>query len=186
MGDDPEMPETATDNPSLVEWLGELSLFETLGPDELEEIADLCESRRLEAGETLFEQGDPARGLYALESGRLEVRAVSPAGEDVRLAELDGGSIVGEMSIIGGGKRSATVEALEESRLVELQRSAFEQLRSQGRPSAYRLILRLARVLGDRRRQTDARVRDVFEDPGEHLEEFEDQVHEMLGQIHKA
>jgi NTE family protein len=187
MGDDATTPpETATDSANLVAWLADLPLFETLEPDELEEIAELCESIQLEAGENLFEQGDPAEALYALETGRLQVRAVSPAGEDVRLAELDGGTVVGEMSIISGGKRSATVEALEESRLIQLRRASFETLRDADRPAAYRLILRLARVLGDRRRETDARVSDVFKDPGEHLEDFEDHVHELLGKMHKA
>jgi hypothetical protein len=44
----------------------------------------------------------------------------------------------------------------------------------------------LARILGERRRQTDARVEEVFEDPAQYLDSFETQVHEMLGRLKKA
>ena len=161
-------------------------IFQGLTPEEVREIIHVSEKIHLEAGEMLFEQGDPARALYVVESGELEVRSNSPGGEDVVLARLGPGTVVGEMSIIGGGSRSASVGALSDVTLFRLSRESFESLRAQNRPAAYKIIVRLTRTLGDRRRTTDARVQEVFEDPAEHLDDFEQQVHEMLGQIRKA
>ena len=161
-------------------------LFEGLTPEEVREIIHVSRHMSLEAGECLFEQGDPSEAMYVVGDGRLQVLAQTPVGEEVVLAELESGAVVGEMSIIGGGERSARVEVLEETTLFRLARDSFESLREQNRPAAYKLILRLARMLGDRRRSTDARIQEVFQDPAEHLEDFEEQVHEMLGQIRKA
>ena len=161
-------------------------LFQGLTPEEVREIIHVSEHLVLPEGESLFEQGDPARAMYVVAKGRLQVTSRTKVGEEVVLAELEKGTVVGEMSIIGGGSRSASVAAMAESELFRLSRDAFESLRSQDRPAAYKIIVRLARMLGDRRRRTDARIQEVFEDPSEHLEDFEEQVHEMLGQIRKA
>ena len=178
-----EMSGVMTDTTEL---LRTCELFGDLTPEELREIVQVSEYMALEPGECLFEQGESAEAMFVVADGRLQVRSRTPVGEEVVLAELEAGAIVGEMSIIGGGERSASVEALEEANLFRLARDSFEALRAQNRPAAYKLILRLARMLGDRRRNTDARIQEVFEDPAEHLEDFETQVHEMLGQIRKA
>ena len=163
-----------------------IELFEGLTRDEIREIVGASEQMRLSAGEVLFDQGDPANALYIVENGELQVRATSGAGEDIILAVLGSGTVVGEMSLIGGGPRSATVEALSNCQLYRLESGAFGELREENRPSAYKIILRLARVLGERRRQTDARIEEVFSDPGKHLDNFESQVHDILARIRKA
>ena len=161
-------------------------LFQGLTPEEVREIIHASEHQVLEAEERLFEQGDPSEALYVIQSGEVQVYSHTPVGEEVVLAELGPGSVVGEMSIIGGGTRSASVEALGRVELFRLSREAFQSLRSQDRPAAYKIIVRLTKTLGERRRTTDARIQEVFDDPDEHLDEFEEQVHEMLGKIRKA
>lgn len=161
-------------------------LFEGLTPEEVREIIHVSERRSLEADEWLFEKGDDAEALFVVDDGDLEVVTRTEVGEEVVLAELGSGAVVGEMSIIGGGTRSASVMACSETELFRLSREAFQSLREQDRPAAYKIIVRLAKTLGDRRRRTDARIQEVFDDPAEHLDQFEEQVHEMLGQIRKA
>lgn len=167
-------------------FLESIPLFENLTPEELREVYRATEFRELKEGETLFEQGDEAESMFALRDGQLEVRSSSPSGEDVVLAELDAGTIVGEMSIIGGGRRSATVEAATSSMLIELSRRQFDQLRDDDRPVAYKIMMQLARLLEKRRRETESRIDDVFEDPGSHIEQFEDQVHDLIAQLRKV
>lgn len=181
--------ETETMDGDLAEFtsfLESISLFEALTPEELREIYHAARTRQLESGERLFEQGDSAESMYAVREGALEVRSSSPSGEEVVLAELESGTIVGEMSIIGGGRRSATVEASAPTELLELTREQFEQLRSDGRPVAYKIMMRLARLLERRRRETESRIDEVFEDPGAHIEQFEDQVHDLIAQLRKV
>jgi CRP-like cAMP-binding protein len=161
-------------------------IFEGLTPEELREIIQLAEHRALDAGDLLFAEGDDAEALYVVADGAVEVRSHSPGGEPIVLADLGPGSVVGEMSILEGGERSATVEALRNAELFRVSRGAFESLRSRDHPVAYKIIMGLCRLLGERRRETDERVQKVFRDPAEHLEDFEEQVHEMLGKIKKA
>ncbi len=166
----------------------QLELFEGLDSHEVREITRACERRTFEAGDVLFEQGDPAESLYMIENGELEVRAVGEqVGEEVVLAVLGSGTVVGEMAILEGtNPRSATVEVLSDTQAFVLSRKSFNKLREARRPVAYKLILNLAHIMGDRRRQTDKRVAEVFDDPATHIDAFESQVHEMLGRLRKA
>ena len=165
---------------------GESELFGSLDLEEVREVLRACDFRTYQPGTVLFEQEDEADALYIVGQGQLEVRATSPLGEGIVLAELGSGTVVGEMSLIEGGPRSATVEALTECQVFRLSRQAFDDLRRQRRPAAYKIILALAATVGERRRQTDARIQEVFADPAQHIDAFENQVHEMLGRLRKA
>lgn len=166
--------------------LGGVELFRDLGSEEVREMLQACETLSSRAGELLFRQGDPADALYIVASGELQVRAATFDGEDVVLAMLGPGSVVGEMSLIAGGPRSATVEVLSDAQVLRLSHAAFDGLRRAHSRAAYRVILRLARILGNRRRITDARVNEVFADPGQYLDNFESQLHDMLGRLKKV
>ncbi|MGM0557265.1 MAG: cyclic nucleotide-binding domain-containing protein [Myxococcota bacterium] len=163
-----------------------IELFDGLTRGEIREIVSASEQMMLSAGEILFEQNDPANALFIVENGELQVRAASGAGEDIILAMLGSGTVVGEMSLIGGGPRSATVEALSDCQIYRLESDAFAALRAEKSSAAYKIILRLARILGERRRQTDERIEQVFADPANHLDSFESQVHDILARIRKA
>ena len=158
----------------------ETNLFRGLSTDEVREIVRVSEQRSIEAGEKLFEQGDAARALYMVQSGEFEVSASGDFGGEVILAHLGPGAVVGEMALLEGGKRSATVEAISECVVFELSHEAFKALRARKRHAAYKMILNLAATLGDRRRHADARVWEVFDNPAQHIDDFESQLHELL------
>ena len=107
-------------------------------------------------------------------------------GEDIVLAVLGSGTIVGELALIDGGPRSATVEALGDCDIYRLTRESFDALRAARNPAAYKVILNLASTVDARRRQTEARINEVFEDPAQHIDQFEGQVHDMLARLRKA
>ena len=108
----------------------------------------------LEKGKTLFEIGAAGDGCYWLEEGVLMVSIASPQGAERILAILGAGSIVGELAMLDGLPRSATVQALRDCRLTFLARSVFlESLREH--PEIYR---RLLAVLVERLRQADDEV----------------------------
>src|SRR5690349_6669430 len=81
--------------------------------------------KRLSVGELLFREGDPADCAYVLESGRLGVTVQRDGGSHV-LAEMNAGSLVGEMALLDRGTRTATVTALEPSCLQRLERDRLE------------------------------------------------------------
>ena len=87
-----------------------------------------AQRRKLQPGEILIHEGDNTSSVYVLLEGGLKVtRAVS--GDSAALAKIEQpGSIVGEMSSIGGGKRSATVTATAESEVLEFESERFVEL----------------------------------------------------------
>src|SRR5580658_6177907 len=107
---------------------------------------------RLAADETLFLASDPGDGCYRVEEGLLKVTMVSRAGSERILAFLGPGAIVGELSIIDGLPRSASVVAVRDASLSFLSRAAFEDF-AKRHPEVYKSLVTL---LATRLRETDA------------------------------
>jgi CRP/FNR family transcriptional regulator, cyclic AMP receptor protein len=106
---------------------------------------------KLAADEILFLAGDPGDGCYRVEEGLLKVSMVSPSGAERILAILGPGSIVGDMAMIDGRPRSASVTALRDCKLSFVSRAAFEALAAKN-PDIYKHLLSL---LAARLRDTD-------------------------------
>jgi CRP-like cAMP-binding protein len=109
---------------------------------------------RLGADEVLFLAGDAGNGCYRVEDGLLKVTMVSRAGAERILAFLGPGAIVGELSIIDGLPRSASVVAVRDATLSFLSRAAFEDF-AKKHPEVYKSLVSL---LAKRMRETDAVV----------------------------
>ncbi len=105
----------------------------------------------LEAGETLFERGDAGDGCYWLRSGVLKVCVASTKGEQRILAILGPGAIVGEMAMIDGLPRSASVAAVRACELTFVSRAAFLDILRQ-HPELYADIVK---TLATRLRHSD-------------------------------
>ncbi len=93
-------------------------------------------------GDWLFRQGDEGDALYLLARGRLQawIDAAEPgAGGQRLLAEIGPGEIVGEIGMLAGGQRSASIRAVRDSLLLRMDAAAFDQLGRQ-RPELIRHI----------------------------------------------
>ena len=117
-----------------------------LGPLSDELLAALTQratSHHLRRGETLFRQGDPGDAWYVVISGRLAVRSAPAEGQpERRLAEVGCGDGVGEMSLLTGQPRSASVLAMRDTQLARLSVADFEDLMN-GWPLLARALLRM-------------------------------------------
>ena len=82
----------------------------------------------LAANEVLFLAGDPGDGCYRVESGLLKVSAVSASGAERILGIFGPGSIFGELSMIDGEPRSASMIAIRESKVTFVSRANFDAL----------------------------------------------------------
>lgn len=87
-------------------------------------IAAKVDVTHLPGGEELFGHGDPGDALYVVGSGRLEV--INRAGTVIET--LGKGAVVGELALLTGEPRSATVRAVRDSELLRLDRRHFEEL----------------------------------------------------------
>jgi CRP/FNR family cyclic AMP-dependent transcriptional regulator len=107
---------------------------------------------RLDAGQTLFLAGDPGDGCYRIEKGLLKVTMLSSAGAERILAILGPGSIVGELAMLDGLSRSASVVAVRDAELCFISRAKFEESTRQ-HPEIYKHLVAL---LASRLRETDS------------------------------
>ena len=114
MTSDDQAPDT------LLERLAQLSLFEDCPVEELKNIVRQSGWISLPAGQLLIEQGAHSKTLYILLSGRLSVVLNYGEASERRLSELGPGETVGEMGVITGAPRSASVVALRDSELLRI------------------------------------------------------------------
>ena len=127
--------------------LGELDLFRGLSAAELARINDLLGRTRFPAGAMILTATQPGEVAYVVLEGTLKVSVVQASGQELTLALLGPGELVGELALADRGGRSADVVALEPATLLWLDRNVFAQLRREVPAVTENLISLLARRL---------------------------------------
>lgn len=113
--------------------LAAAALFEGLSPHLLRQLAERAVERSLSRGEVVFLRGEPGTAMYLVLSGLLKVYDSSPDGTELVLTTVPPGATVGELALADGGERSASVAALQPSRVLVLGRTEFlHALRAEG------------------------------------------------------
>jgi small-conductance mechanosensitive channel/CRP-like cAMP-binding protein len=105
--------------------ISSVDLFSLLSDDARRRVADGARERRFAPGETVVREGDRGSSMFIIEAGRLGVSAHGTVGESQRLAILEAGTAFGEISLLTGDARTATVRALTEATLVEIDKSTL-------------------------------------------------------------
>ncbi|MCY1015074.1 mechanosensitive ion channel family protein [Pyxidicoccus sp. MSG2] len=126
-----------------------VDLFQPLGPEDLDRLRQEVVVHRFGKGERIIQEGDDGRTFYVLASGEVSVRAGKLQAEVTRLGR---GGYFGEMSLLTGEKRAATVVAVEDSLLLEVDRPTFARMFEQY-PG---LARQLSALLAQRRTQLRA------------------------------
>ena len=104
------------------ELLGQNPLLKQLKPEQLQQLAPLTRCLRFGRGELIVREGDPGDAMFQVVAGRVEVLKQSPGGSSTVVATLTEGDIFGEMTLCTNELRSASVQALEQTVLLELER----------------------------------------------------------------
>lgn len=118
--------ESAVD-PAHVAALEKVPLLLPLSGAEIRELAKMIEARSYRAGATIFSQGDEGATMLVILQGGLDV-LVDKDGQPARVAQLWPGDCVGEMSLLTGAPRTATVRAQTPVRALEIGRAAFRAI----------------------------------------------------------
>ena len=145
----------------------EIPLFAGLPEAELRHLEQMLRRLELQPGETLFRQGEEADGLFVVVDGSVGVHGRLPGGREVELAVLGAGEVIGEMALVDGGTRAATVRALESTTALFFARADFLALASRLDPTAFALKRRLASIVCERLRRLLEGLRDSPEEAGE-------------------
>ena len=130
------------------------SLFSACRADELADLLALSTRHDMKKGQTLLLQGDPGDQVLILLSGNAKVTMVAMNGREITLDYADPGALLGEIAVLDGGERSASVIALSSGSYLRLSRAAFEAFIERQPGVAWRLLKELARRL----RQTNSTV----------------------------
>lgn len=113
---------------NLTDHLRTIDLFNALDAEAWRALEKELELREFESGEAVCYQGDPGDSMYVLFSGRLTVCLGNADGSETIATELEPGAIVGEMALLTGQVRTATIRALQNSQLVRFSKAGFERL----------------------------------------------------------
>src|SRR5260370_33467382 len=105
-----------------VAMIGEVPIFELMDAEERAALAEMMDCRDVKTGQTVFAYGDPGGEIFILRNGRVEVFVESTEGEKIVLAENERGDVIGELSFVDGGPRTATAVAREDTQLVMMNR----------------------------------------------------------------
>lgn len=109
----------------LVKPLQNISLFAGLSEESLLELAEKLEPLTLKENEILFQKGDPGNALYIIQNGWVKAYAENTRGEEVVLNEFGPGESFGEMSLVDGRPRSATIQTINPSNFLILRQESF-------------------------------------------------------------
>ena len=121
--------------------LRHVPLLADLTPADLQRVAAITTEYLFTDGEMLFEQGDPGDEMYVIVSGEVRVLVLRENQEEKVIARRVAGDVVGEMSVISGDARSASVAAVGDVRVLCLDRLSFESLLRE-RPEVSLAVLR--------------------------------------------
>jgi small-conductance mechanosensitive channel len=105
--------------------LGRVDLFATLTQAELSRLASGAAERRFGPDEFMVREGDATSSMFVIESGRAAVTIHGAAGDSRGIAMLDPGAHFGEISLLTGGPRTATVRALTEVVAIEINKDTL-------------------------------------------------------------
>jgi CRP/FNR family cyclic AMP-dependent transcriptional regulator len=126
----------------LIDLLRGIDLFDGLSEAELEEVITICRPGSLQKGDVLIREGEPGDELFIIHQGVVEV-LVSGSAEP--LIHLSTGQIIGEMSLIDRGVRSATVRAVHEPTMVyAIRYEDFHRLCNSNTRIGYVVLLNIA------------------------------------------
>lgn len=132
--------------------LADSELFGDLPEHDRRRIVGLCTLRRIPARQTVFHQGEPGREMFIVVSGKLKVSVTSEEGRELSFFILHENDIFGELALLDGERRSATVTAIGPCELMVLHHHDFRRLLTEN-PT---IGLKLLSILSGRVRATTA------------------------------
>ena len=142
------------DSSATIELLARVPLFAELSEEELEPVVAVAIPRAFPRGVRVFHEGDDSDACYVVRSGELRVTREHSDGRAIALATLSPGDFFGELAMLDGGSRSASVETLSDAELLALPARDMRRVIAAHGDIAAKLIVALTRRL----RETNERV----------------------------
>lgn len=150
----------------LVEYIKNIPLFRHLKDGQLKEIAGRCKIARYKKGDVIFHKTDLSTDLYIVNSGKLKAVLADEEGGEILLAQFEKGDFFGELSLLDGKGRSATIIAVGDAELAVLKKELFLDFLHKEPSVAVELMITLV----ERLRKADELIESLaFLEVGERL-----------------
>jgi len=147
-----------TNGDARLAFLRRISLFTEFQDNDFLELERLTHLGSVARGGFVYMPGDPSENVYLIRSGRVKVARTAPGGKEWILHLVEAGEVFGELALAGEEMRRNAAEAVEDVVYCSIRREAFLALAGR-RPT---VALRMLRLIGERRRQMEARVEGVL------------------------
>jgi CRP/FNR family cyclic AMP-dependent transcriptional regulator len=144
-------------NPVAAPPLAHIPLFARLEADQQQALLAVMTRQAVRAGDMVFWIGDAGDSLYVVESGQVTITAPDERGDHITLDTLGPGGVFGEISLLDGGPRTASVRAASDVSLLALRRDAFHAFLRQ-RPD---VAIDILQIMGARQRTSTAAIRGL-------------------------
>lgn len=142
-------------------FLRQVGLFDGLSDRDLRELESVVRERSFRKNEVIFHAQEPGNALFVIKRGRVKISMDDRSGKEIILRILEAGDFFGEMSLLDGEPRSATVSSLEPCQALILSRDQFLQFI----PRHPQVVLKMLTALSRRLRKADEKIsRLVFAD----------------------
>ncbi len=153
--------ESIVNRERMLTFLLETPMFEKLEPAEIMEVIHIVEVKHYAAGDIIFSEGEPGDAWFVLYRGAVDVLKHGVTGEK-KITELPDKACFGEISILDGSPRSATIRAETDAVAFRIPRDAFSELIDDNHLVAYKLLHQMAILLAKRQRGTTARLSELL------------------------
>jgi len=140
-----------------IELLKKVPIFSNLSDEELLKIRKLCVTQHYEKDRLILIEEESGKTLFLIQKGRVKVSRMSDDGREVILSILGPGGFFGELSLIDGKSRSASVTAIENSEVLLLHRAEFLALLEDYPQMAISLLKELAARI----RKSDTQIKSL-------------------------
>lgn len=139
------------------------NLFHLFGESELEKLAPYFKRAKFQTGEPVFKEGDGGDYVAFVKNGSVEIKKETEfQGKQIVLAKMGRGSCLGELALFDQRPRSATVEALEDTELLTLDRKSMDKFIEDYPTLGIKVLKGLSRILSLRLRQAADRLVFIF------------------------
>ena len=137
--------------------IADVPIFGLLDDEERDALAHMMDTRQFSQNQTLFEYGDAGSELFIVRSGRVEIFVENTEGQKIILGEHERGDVVGELSFLDGGARTATAVAVEDTQALTMDRERLLDFIDRHPHAALDLLT----VVGRRLRETNELLRTL-------------------------
>ncbi len=142
-----------------MQFLKTVPFFNELSNWQLKKVSEIVFERSYEAGELIFEQGQPGAALFLIVEGQVSVE-IYKDHFTATLAVLEQGAFFGEMALLDESPRSASARSLQSTKAIALYRNDLNHLIHTDPETACHIYHALARITGDRLRRTNELVQN--------------------------